>query len=251
MKLTASTSVEAANAAPSDEPGPDTRLRTPAGSPARCTISTSVHGEAGTSSAGLKTMVLPNASAGASFHAGIASGKFHGVISPTTPSGSRVTSTSMPGRTDAIVSPPTRSASPAKNLKMAPARAASPTPSASGLPCSRDSSRPSSSFRARISLPARSRMSKRCCGVDCDHDVNARRAAAIASSRSPRVARANCPTTSLRLEGLMSVLRSVESTGRPSITLGNVAGIWDPSSKVQSQQLQFKTRSRKLIAADR
>ena len=74
-------------------------------------MSTNVHGEAGTSSAGLKTMVLPNASAGAIFQAGIASGKFHGVISPTTPSGSRVTSTSMPGRTDAIFSPPQRLAS--------------------------------------------------------------------------------------------------------------------------------------------
>ena len=43
-------------------------------------MSTSVHGDAGTSSAGLKTTQLPNASAGAIFHAGIASGKFHGVI---------------------------------------------------------------------------------------------------------------------------------------------------------------------------
>ena len=73
-----------------------------------------------------------------------------------------------------------RSASPAKNLKMEPARAASPMPSASGLPCSRDSSRPSSSLRARISVPARSRMSNRSCGVVRDHFLNASRAAAIA-----------------------------------------------------------------------
>jgi len=39
--------------------------------------------------AGLITTVLPNASAGAAFHAGIAIGKFHGVIRPTTPSASR------------------------------------------------------------------------------------------------------------------------------------------------------------------
>jgi hypothetical protein len=57
-------------------------------------MSTSAQGEAGASSAGLKTTQLPNASAGAIFHAGIASGKFHGVIAATTPSGSRVTSTS-------------------------------------------------------------------------------------------------------------------------------------------------------------
>ena len=98
--------------------------------------------------------------------------------------GSRVTSTSMPGRTESIFSPVSRTASPAKNLKMAPARAASPMPSASGLPCSRDSSRPSSSLRARISVPARSRMSKRSCGVVRDHFVNAARAAAIAARAS-------------------------------------------------------------------
>ena len=80
-------------------------------------MSTSAHGDAGASSAGLKTTQLPNASAGAIFQAGIASGKFHGVIAATTPTGSRVISTSMPGRVESIFSPPGRSASPAKNLK--------------------------------------------------------------------------------------------------------------------------------------
>ena len=97
-------------------------------------MSTSAHGDAGTSSAGLKTTQLPQASAGAIFHAGIASGKFQGVIAATTPIGSRVISTSMPGRVESIFSPPGRTASPAKNLKIAPARAASPMPSASGFP---------------------------------------------------------------------------------------------------------------------
>ena len=96
-----------------------TRLSTPAGRPARWTMSASAHGDAGTSSAGLKTTQLPNASAGAIFHAGIASGKFHGVIAATTPSGSRVTSTSMPGRDGIeLARRRCRSASPAKNLKM-------------------------------------------------------------------------------------------------------------------------------------
>ena len=80
VKLTASMSGDDASAAPSVEPGPITRLSTPGGRPARCTMSTSVHGDAGTSSAGLNTTQLPKASAGAIFHAGIASGKFHGVI---------------------------------------------------------------------------------------------------------------------------------------------------------------------------
>ena len=65
-------------------------------------MSTSVHGDAGTSSAGLNTTQLPKASAGAIFHAGIASGKFHGVIAATTPRGSRKTSTSMPGRIESM-----------------------------------------------------------------------------------------------------------------------------------------------------
>ena len=43
----------------------------------------------GVSSAGFRTTVLPQASAGPSFHEAMFSGKFQGVISPTTPSGSR------------------------------------------------------------------------------------------------------------------------------------------------------------------
>jgi hypothetical protein len=86
---------------------------------------------------------LPQASAAAIFHAGIASGKFHGVIAATTPSGSRATSTSMPGRVESIFSPPGRRASPAKNLKIAPARPASPVASASGFASSRRGRHPS------------------------------------------------------------------------------------------------------------
>src|SRR4029077_10877576 len=40
--------------------------------------------------AGLKTTVLPQTSAGAIFHTGMATGKFHGVMAPTTPSGWRM-----------------------------------------------------------------------------------------------------------------------------------------------------------------
>ena len=63
-------------------------------------MSTSSHALPGTRSAGLKTTVLPNASAGAIFQAGMAIGKFQGVMTLTTPTGSRVTVTSMPGRTE-------------------------------------------------------------------------------------------------------------------------------------------------------
>ena len=113
VKLTASTSGDDVIAGPIFDPGPMTRFRTPGGKPARWRMSTSDQGDAGASSAGLKTTQLPNASAGAIFHAGIASGKFHGVMSPTTPTGSRVTSTSTPGRTESSLSPRIRTASPA------------------------------------------------------------------------------------------------------------------------------------------
>ena len=48
------------------------------------------HALSGAADAGFSTTVLPQISAGASFHAGIALGKFHGVISPTTPIGLRM-----------------------------------------------------------------------------------------------------------------------------------------------------------------
>ena len=99
--------------------------------------------------------------AGAIFHAGIAAGKFHGVMAPMTPIGSRVTSTSIPGRTDCRCWPAMRTVSPAKYLKICPARPNSPLASASVLPSSRASNSPSSSPRLRISVPARSRMSAR------------------------------------------------------------------------------------------
>jgi hypothetical protein len=40
-------------------------------------------------SAGLRIIVQPAASAGATFHTAISSGKFHGMMAPTTPTGSR------------------------------------------------------------------------------------------------------------------------------------------------------------------
>jgi len=68
---------------------PVRRLSTPSGRPASSSASASRMAHSGVMSDGLKTTVLPNASAGAIFHAGMAIGKFHGVITQTTPSGSR------------------------------------------------------------------------------------------------------------------------------------------------------------------
>ena len=62
-------------------------LTTPGGSPACRQISANSSAVSGVVSAGLSTTVLPQASAGAIFHASISSGKFHGMTCPATPSG--------------------------------------------------------------------------------------------------------------------------------------------------------------------
>ena len=94
------------SAFPNSPPDPATKFTTPLGMPASCSASTMRHALSGAADAGFSTTVLPQISAGASFHAGIALGKFHGVISPTTPIGlrsanmctrSRSEGTSMPG----------------------------------------------------------------------------------------------------------------------------------------------------------
>jgi len=76
----------AARWAPASDPFPLIMFRTPCGM-----ISFSKSARTmmliGVVSAGLRTMALPPASAGASFHAAINSGKFQGMICPTTPSG--------------------------------------------------------------------------------------------------------------------------------------------------------------------
>ena len=65
------------------------------------------------SSAGFSTTVLPQMSAGASFHDGIAIGKFHGVIAPTTPTGTRTDMLNLSGSSDGVVWPHRRRPSPA------------------------------------------------------------------------------------------------------------------------------------------
>ena len=116
--IRAPTSVEPVNAtfatsgcstsrAPAVEPGPATTLTTPSGIPASSAIFSNSSAVSGVSSAGLRTTVLPAASAGAIFHDAMFSGKFHGVISATTPSGSRNVIATPPDT--GIVSPRLRS----------------------------------------------------------------------------------------------------------------------------------------------
>ena len=88
---------------PTTEPRPVTTFRTPSGRPASSAISPSRTAVRGVSSAGFRTTVFPQASAGPSFQLEIAIGKFHGTISPTTPSGSRNVRSTPPAT--GIVSP--------------------------------------------------------------------------------------------------------------------------------------------------
>ena len=86
VKATLSTSSCATSARPVS-PAPVTMLTTPAGRSACWQISANSSAVSGVVSAGFSTTVLPQASAGAIFHASISSGKFHGMTWPATPSG--------------------------------------------------------------------------------------------------------------------------------------------------------------------
>ena len=69
-------------------PVPVTTLTTPGGSPASRQSSARRMVVSGVSSAGFRTIVFPQARAGASFQIAMFSGKFQGVMAPTTPTGS-------------------------------------------------------------------------------------------------------------------------------------------------------------------
>ena len=80
-----------AMAAPTSGPRPLIRLNTPFGTPASRRISAKINAEDGVNSEGLRIMVQPAASAGATLQVIWFKGQFHGVIMPTTPTGSRST----------------------------------------------------------------------------------------------------------------------------------------------------------------
>ena len=101
VKETASTSGCPTSALPVS-PAPATNWSTPSGRPS---VSASRTPHAVESGEGLSTATLPQASAGASFHTGMATGKFHGVIRPTTPRGRRRVSSIDPGALGGSTSP--------------------------------------------------------------------------------------------------------------------------------------------------
>ena len=89
MKAIFATSGWSTSAAPASAPKPVTTLTTPGGKPASSTSGIISSSDADVCSDGLITIVLPAASAGASFMEVSSSGEFQGVIAPTTPIGSR------------------------------------------------------------------------------------------------------------------------------------------------------------------
>ena len=90
------------------------KLTTPLGIPASCNASTRRQALSGAADAGLITTVLPQISAGASFHAGMALGKFQGVTRPTTPIGLRRANMCTRSRSEGTSMPGMRDPSPAK-----------------------------------------------------------------------------------------------------------------------------------------
>src|SRR5207248_3347532 len=84
---------------------PVTMLKTPGGSPAASPTRATASAVSGVCSAGLSTIVLPAASAGAALRAGIAAGKFQGVIPALTPIGCFSTTTRRSCMYVGIVSP--------------------------------------------------------------------------------------------------------------------------------------------------
>ena len=88
VKLTMSTSGCEDRVSPISLPCPETRLKTPAGRPISSMISARINAFSGASFDGLRTIVQPAASAGATLPMIWWRGKFQGVIIPTTPIGS-------------------------------------------------------------------------------------------------------------------------------------------------------------------
>src|ERR1700675_3483998 len=98
---------------PTSGPETGTILMTPLGMPASVSACTRLKVESGVSCAGLITQVLPQTTAGSSFHEEMAMGKFQGVIMPQTPMGWRMAMANLLGSSDGTVGPKRRRPSPA------------------------------------------------------------------------------------------------------------------------------------------
>ena len=106
-------------------PSPGTTLRTPGGRPAFSKISASFRPTSEVSSDGLRTKVLPVASANATFLSASTTGKLKGDMPATTPSGRRIARESRPETSEGKTSPCTRRASPAMERSILAAKGTS------------------------------------------------------------------------------------------------------------------------------
>ena len=116
---------------------PKTILTTPGGRPTCSQIFPNARAVPGVSSAGLRMIEQPAASACAIFRAGIMHGKFHGAKAATGPTGSCSTSVRVSGNRLGTMRPYMRRLSSASHSIRLTAVATSPRASARGLPCSK------------------------------------------------------------------------------------------------------------------
>src|SRR5438128_4978378 len=178
-----STSGCAVSAAPASSPMPCTTLNTPSGMPASCVMSASREAGSGAQSGGLKTTVLPAASAGARRQVPSISGAFHGVMTAATPAGSHETWLVWPRVSESSCASATSSS--AKKWKLWPARGMTERcMERRSEPLSRVSTAASS--RARFSMPSPTawRTAARSFGDKAAQFGNASCAAATAASTS-------------------------------------------------------------------
>ena len=201
----------AAISSPTTEPGPVTRLKTPAGSSASTTHWASLTEHTDVALAGPQTTVFPEASAGATTSAAIVYGQFHGVITPTTPRGTRYASTRLDASTDGGMRPSSRRASPAAMRQYSMSSSTSEYDSErSGLPWSSVSVCARSSRRFSMIPATRSIAAARSNAERPAHSRAAAFAAAIARWASSRVPSGTVPMVS-PVAGLVASMRPPES----------------------------------------
>jgi hypothetical protein len=171
-----------ARASPTTRPLPWTTLKTPAGRPASWRARARCVADRGVSSAGMNTTVLPETSAGAVFHAGMAMGKFHGVMSVKTPRGPRRVVTLVPGSPLGSTSPVAAHPREPKNRDTSTARVTLPRASARVLPSSRTRSAATTEPRSCSRFAAIMRMAPRAGAGRAAHAGWAAAAAVTAAS---------------------------------------------------------------------
>ena len=172
---------QATKAAPTS-PSPCTSSSTPAGRSPSNRAATSAP-TSGTCSLGLKTTVLPVASAGTRISMGMPRGKFQGVMAATTPCGSRTTTVSCFSSDKMRGSSARATSSKTRGIRLAHSEISSRA-DGSVLPISRVMSCASSSARASMRPGSSRRWARRSCAGKAAQAGAAARARATAADSS-------------------------------------------------------------------